>query len=241
MDLNRLFAKDKKLKKDEVNLYLHLIAHEIKSPLVSIQGYTSLLQEKYLENLPPDGRDYLMRIASNLKRAENLLSDITQLAQVAIVESNFKKVAVNDLIATALEPHWFRIKKLNLQVNIAENMPELYCDPSAMSIVFSNLIGNAVKYSREKKAGTIDIGYIGDEIFHKFYIKDEGVGFKASDRNKVFLMFSRLRNKKNVSGSGLGLSIVKQIIEGHGGEIWVESRKNRGSKFFFTLPKNSPA
>lgn len=241
MDLNRIFVKDKSLKKDDVNLYLHLIAHEIRSPLVSIQGYTSLLQEKYLENLPPDGRDYLLRIAANLKRAETLLTDITQLAQVAIVESNFQKIAVKALIETALEPHWFRIKKLKLQIDIAEDMPELYCDASAMNIVFSNLIGNAVKYSRDKGTGQIDIGYVGDEIFHKFFIKDDGVGFKASDRNKVFVLFSRLRNKKNVSGSGLGLSIVKQIIEGHGGEIWVESRKNRGSKFFFTLPKNSPA
>ena len=241
MDLNRIFVKDKSLKKDDVNIYLHLIAHEIRSPLVSIQGYTSLLREKYLENLPPDGRDYLLRIASNLERAETLLSDITQLARVAIVESNFKKVAVRDLIDTALEPHWFRIKKLNLKIHVADDMPELYCDESAMNIVFSNLIGNAVKYSRDNVAGNIDIGYIGDEIFHKFFIKDEGVGFKASDRNKVFLLFNRLRNKKNVSGSGLGLSIVKQIIEGHGGEIWVESRKNRGSKFYFTLPKNSPA
>ncbi len=241
MDLNKIFIKDKQLKKDDVNLYLHLIAHEIRSPLVSIQGYTSLLQEKYLENLPPDGRDYLMRIASNLERAETLLTDITQLAKVAIVESNFQKIAVKKLVETALEPHWFRIKKLQLKINVAEEMPELYCDVRAMNIVFSNIIGNAVKYSRDKRVGKIDIGYIGDEIFHKFFIKDDGVGFKASDRNKVFLLFSRLRNKKNVSGSGLGLSIVKQIIEGHGGEIWVESRKNRGSKFFFTLPKNSPA
>ena len=238
MAKNSFIFKNKKTKTEDFNLYLHLVAHEIRNPLVSIQGYTALLQEKYIEHLPPDGKEYLLRIAANLKRAETLLADITQLAEVSINESSFEKISAGELIDNALESHLLNIKKKKLQLTIQSNLPELFCDRNMMVLVFSNLIGNAIKYASDTREGIIDIGYIGDEIFHKFFVKDTGVGFKAVDRNKVFHLFSRLRNKRNVSGTGLGLSIVKQIIEGHGGEIWVESRKNRGTTFFFTLPKN---
>ena len=93
-------------------------------------------------------------------------------------------------------------------------------------------------YSKNKIIARISIGCSDDELFYKFFIKDNGIGFRAQDRNRVFVLFNRLRNKRNVSGSGVGLAIVKKIIVGHGGEIWVESRMHRGSTFYFTLPKN---
>ncbi len=225
---------------EKLNLYLHIIAHEIRSPLVSIQGYAHLLQEQLAGNVPRECSDYLRRIDANLKRADALLSDISRLARVAIDEDNFRKVGAHELVNQAVETHQIHIAKSGLELTVEEDLPDLYCDAAAMVTVFSNLIGNAIKYSRQKKGGKIEIGYLRDEIFHKFYIKDDGVGFQAKDSSKVFLLFRRLRNKKDVSGTGLGLCIVKQIIEGHGGEIWVESRKNRGATFFFTLPKNSP-
>ena len=104
-------------------------------------------------------------------------------------------------------------------------------------LVFSNLIGNAIKYSHEKRGGQIEIGYSDEEIFHKFFVRDNGIGFKAADGKKVFGPFSRLLDKSNVSGTGLGLSIVKQAVESHGGEVWVDSKKYKGATFYFTLPK----
>lgn len=219
---------------------LHTIAHEIRNPLVSIQGFASLLQEKYSRYLPREGKQYLERITANTKRVETLISDITKLAKVSIDESSFDKVSANEIIDAALDSHFIQLNQRNIELSITRNLPELYCDSNAMILVFSNLIGNAIKYSRDKLGSQIQIGYLNDEIFHKFFIRDNGVGFRACDRNKVFRLFGRLPNKGNVSGSGLGLSIVKQVIEGHGGEVWVESGKNRGSTFFFTLPKNFP-
>jgi signal transduction histidine kinase len=115
----------------------------------------------------------------------------------------------------------------------------LCCDKDAMILVFINLISNAIKYSRIRTSSRIAIGCFDDEFFYKFYIKDNGIGFRAKDRGRVFLLFSRLRNKRNVSGTGVGLAIVKKIVIGHGGEIWVESRMNQGSTFYFTLPKHA--
>ncbi len=103
--------------------------------------------------------------------------------------------------------------------------------------VFTNLISNAFKYSHANKENRIELGYIDGELFHKFYVKDNGVGMRLKDRDKVFQPFCRLEEKKNVSGSGLGLTIVKRIIEGHGGEIWLDPRLNQGITVYFTLPK----
>jgi len=222
------------------NEELHIIAHEIRNPLVSVRGYASLLQERYGQELPAEGREYLARIETNLKRVDVLLTDITRLAKISIDEENFTLARTTELVEAALESHVIALHQNNLELIVDPDLPELYCDANSMVVAFSNLIGNAIKYSREKKKGKIQIGYLDDEIFHKFFVKDEGVGFRASDRNKVFMLFSRLMNKRNVGGTGLGLTIVKQIIEGHGGEIWVESRQNHGATFYFTLPKNTP-
>ena len=224
---------------EDLSVYLHTIAHELRNPLVSIQGFATLLREKYGESLPEEGQLFLERIVSNVQQAQSLLTDITQLAKVSFNESSFQTINAKALIHTALDSHWLQISQNKINVQIEQNLPVLFCDVKAMTMVFSNLIGNAIKYSRNRKDVNIKIGYLADEIFHKFYIRDNGVGFRAKDRNKVFLLFNRLRNKKNVGGTGLGLTIVKQIIEAHGGEIWVESRVNQGSTFYFTLPKNS--
>ncbi len=224
----------------EMNVYLNVIAHEIRNPLVSVQGYATLLQEKYGRTLPKEGLDYLDRIGSNLKRLDVLLADITRFARITIDEARFTKVPMADIVEAAVETHLFQLHQKKISLQIQSGLPELACDANCMVLVFSNLLGNAIKYSRESRHGLIEVGYLSDEIFHKFYVRDNGVGFRARDRKKVFQIFSRLRDKKDVGGSGLGLSIVKQIVEGHGGEVWVESRKNRGATFFFTLPQNSP-
>lgn len=164
------------------------------------------------------------------------MADLAEFAQVIIDEADFKMVSVAEIIEVAKEPFLFGLKEKRLRLIVHDNLPDIYCDANAMTQVFTNLLSNAIKYSR-KDSDKIEIGYFRDEIFHKFFVKDYGIGIKVNDRNKVFHLFSRLGNKKGVSGTGLGLAIVKRIIEGHGGEIWVDSKINKGSTFYFTLPK----
>lgn len=222
---------------DRLNQYLHTIAHELRTPFVSIQGFASLLSEKYNDCLPNEARTYLNRIFTNLNRVDSLLTDITKLAKISIDENRFERVATQEIIDKALDSHVIELHHKKIEMRVQPHLPELYCDASAMVLVFSNLIGNAIKYSHEKRGGEIEIGYSDKEIFHKFFVWDNGVGFKAADRNKVFGLFNRLRNKRNVTGTGLGLSIVKQVVESHGGEVWVNSKKYKGAIFYFTLPK----
>lgn len=224
-------------KSQELTLHLRAISHEFKNPLTTIEGFASLLDEEYGNLLPQGAKHYLDRIFFNLKRAQNLLEDLSELAGITIEEENFEHVSSHELVEAAVEPFLFIIKKQAITLSIQDDLPHIYCDVKAMIQVFTNLISNAIKYSRPGKPNRIEIGYEGDEIFHKFYVKDQGIGIAEKDRNKVFVLFSRLRRKREVAGSGIGLAIVKRIIEGHGGEIWVDSRLNKGSTFFFTLPK----
>ena len=222
---------------DRLNQYLHTIAHELRTPFVSIQGFASLLSEKYNDSLPDEAQTYLERIFTNLNRVDNLLTDITKLARISIDENRFERVSMQTIIDKALDSHVIELHHRKIAMQIQPGLPELHCDASAMVLVFSNLIGNAIKYSHEKRGGEIEIGYSDKEIFHKFFVRDNGIGFKPTDRNKVFVLFNRLRNKSNVNGTGLGLSIVKQVVESHGGEVWVDSKKYKGATFYFTLPK----
>lgn len=233
-----LYEKGLQGQDDKLHQYLHTIAHELRTPFASIQGFVSLLEEKYMNILPEEGQTYLNRILANLSRVDSLLTDITKLAKISIDESRFERVSVQAIIDQALNSHLIQLHKSKIQLQLQPDLPELYCDVEAMVLVFSNLIGNAIKYSRNHTGGKIDIGCSDDEFFHKIFVRDNGIGFKFGDRNKVFRRFSRLPNKRNVSGWGLGLSIVKQIIEAHGGEVWVYSRRYRGSTFYFTMPKN---
>ncbi|MFQ5771244.1 MAG: ATP-binding protein [bacterium] len=240
MNRNKLALTNTTNHNEQFNIYLHTIVHELRSPLVSIQGFITLLAEDFSNNLPTEGTRYLERIFSNLSRVENLLTDITKLAKVSINEKDFVKISAREIIVAALESFEMSLNHKGIDIIIQPGFPEVFCDSKAMIQVYTNLISNAIKYARENKGGKIEIGYSTEELFHKFYVKDNGVGIRVKDRNKVFGLFSRLQNKKDVNGSGLGLSIVKQIIEGHGGEVWVVSRINQGTTIYFTLPKSSP-
>lgn len=224
-------------KDDRLNQYLHTIAHELRTPFVSIQGFASLLYEEYNDSLPEGARTYLDRIIKNLNRVDSLLTDITKLAKISIDKNRFERVPALTIIDKALDSHVIELHHKKIHMRVQPHLPKLNCDASAMVLVFSNLIGNAIKYSHEKRGGEIEIGYSDEEIFHKFFVRDNGIGFKAADHSKVFVLFNRLRNKNNVTGTGLGLSIVKQVIESHGGEVWVDSKKYKGATFYFTLPK----
>jgi len=223
---------------EELNAHLHTIAHELRHPIIAIQGFTSLLSEKYSQTLPEEGQEFLERITHNIKRAESLLGDISKLANATVKEEAFEEISSEELVETAVESLHIQIRERDVQVEIQDALPVIFCDKESLILALINLIGNAIKYSRNKTVTRISIGCSDDELFYKFFIKDNGIGFRAKDRKRVFVLFNRLRNKRNVSGSGVGLAIVKKIIVGHGGEIWVESRMNRGSTFYFTLPKN---
>lgn len=234
-----LRKKEKKLqqKDEELQNHLYTVSHELKTPVVSIQGFISLILAFHKDSINDEISDYFERINRNLIQMEELINDLLEFSGIEIAEDKFESVSFNVIIDNALSELQYQIDKAPIRIEIIDNLPSVYCQTSQIVRVFTNLISNAIKYSCKDKTPEIKIGYSADEIFHKFYVKDNGVGIPSGQRNKLFRMFSRLGNKKGVGGTGLGLAIAKRVIEAHGGEIWVESRRNKGATFFFTLPK----
>ena len=224
-------------KNEELQRYLYTVAHELKTPIISMRGYAMLLQDFYLENLNGELRNYLERIVTNLDQMEDLIKNLLDYTRIEVNADECEQVGIAELLQEALEELDFVIRQRNYEISIDPKLPTVFCNRNLMLRVFSNLLSNSMKYSKDTEQPRIEVGYISDEIFHKFFVKDNGVGIAHADKDKIFQIFGRLNNKKEAKGCGLGLVITKRIIEKHGGEIWVESVKGKGSTFYFTLPR----
>jgi len=237
----KLKTKDALLheKNAELQQYLYTVSHELKTPIISMRGYSLLLQDFHLDVMNPEIKEYLERIVSNLDQMDQLIDNLLDYTRIDVNIDECEQVDMAELLKEALNELDFLIRKNNYDFSINKELPAVFCKRNLMLRVFTNLLSNAIKYSKDIEQPKIEIGYISDEIFHKFYVKDNGIGIAHSDQDKIFQIFGRLNNKKEARGNGLGLVITKKIIEKHGGEIWVESVKGKGSTFFFTLPRDA--
>ncbi|MCA9731631.1 MAG: HAMP domain-containing histidine kinase [Deferribacteres bacterium] len=223
-------------KDDELETYLHILSHEIKTPIVTIQGYASLLQDSFGELLPEDGERFIQGILNNVGRLEVLVKDLLTLSGIRINPEEFTLVDLNELVEDILIDLYGAYQFAPETIKITENMPVVIGHRDSLRHVYTNLIVNSIKYCNDKVPLKIEVGCSFDEFFPKFFVKDNGVGVPSSARKKIFDMFGRAGNKKNVSGTGIGLVIVQKIVEAHGGEIWLESKRGKGTTFYFTLP-----
>ena len=226
-------------KNAEIQQYLYTVSHELKTPISSMRGYSMLLQDFHFDNMNPEIGSYLQRIATNLDQMDQLIDNLLDYTRIDVNVDECEEVEAAELLNEALDELNFVLQKNNYEINVNSNLPTIFCKRSLLLRVFTNLLSNAIKYSKNNELPKIEIGYGPDEIFHKFYIKDNGIGIAHNEKYKIFQIFGRLNNKKDAKGNGLGLIITKRIIEKHGGEIWVESSRGKGSTFFFTLPKKT--
>lgn len=234
----QLEEKEKQLsqKDEELQSYLHLLSHEIKTPIITMQGYISLITDMHSDVLPEEAKSYLQGITNNIERLDRLVKDLLTLSGISLNNSDFTSVDLNelvdDIIIDLYSIHQFDKETFKVQ----KNMPKVIGNRDFLRHVYTNLLVNSIKYRNEKIPLKIEIGCSFDEIFPKFFVRDNGVGIPASARKRIFEKFARAGNKKNVSGTGIGLVIVQKAIELHGGEIWLDSKKGKGTTFNFILP-----
>jgi light-regulated signal transduction histidine kinase (bacteriophytochrome) len=196
------------------------------------------LLKKYKGILDEKAQSYLNQIMECSIRAKSLVEDLRELSKSGELSLEFEEVSSKEIVENVKTVFHEMIDNHRLQIEVVGELPVIVCDKKAIYRVFENLTGNAVKYMGEKDDARIEIGYEDKGDFHKFYLKDNGVGIDPKDQAKIFRKFHRLKEAKEKKGTGLGLAIVKRIIESHRGRIWVESEKGEGATFFFTLAKN---
>ncbi len=228
---------DNKHKTNELeNLFL-LISHSLKSPIVSIQGFTNVLIENHASYSDEEIKYYLERILKNNSRLEKMVHDLLEFSKSAKRINTRKKVSLNDIVMNVCIDYHIRIKSKSIKINIPRQLPEVLCDNESMGTVFCNLIDNAIKYLDSRENPEIEIGYEDKNRFYVFWIKDNGIGVAEDYQENVFNLFQRAEAPNHIEGTGVGLAIVKRIVENHGGLTRMSSKVGEGTTIYFTLPK----
>lgn len=211
--------------------YAHMVSHDLKSPLRSIDSLTAWLKEDYKEAFDANGLKTLNLIRNNVEKMDKLINGILEYSTIGKNKVEFYDVDLNNLIDTILDSI-----QIPSHINITKtNLPIIKGDKHRLQQLFQNLIGNAIKYN-DKAKGIISIDVKDKENYWAFFIKDNGKGIEETYFNKIFKTFETL--EKNPDSTGIGLSIVKKIVDLYGGKIWLESQIKIGSTFYFTLNKN---
>jgi PAS domain S-box-containing protein len=221
----------------ELDDFTYVVSHDLKEPLISIEGYSRILQLDYRETIQGEGKEYLDSIVGATTRMKGLIDDLLMLSRVSRPGEALKSVSIEQIIEDIQTDMEFKLKQKGVTFVIPPNLPTIQGNETQLKAVFRNLIGNAVKFNN-KPNPVVEIGFQNAENnSYLFSVKDNGIGIPKEFYEKVFVIFQRLHRREEYEGSGAGLAIVKKIIEMHKGKIWVESEEGQGTTFFFTIPK----
>ena len=226
-----LLLKNLEIQNQELNDYAHMVSHDLKSPLQSIEALASWIQQDYDNVLDFQGKQNLQYIRDNVEKMDILVKGILQYSTIGKIKKDVYNVNLDLLVKDI-----FKNLKTNNNVTLItpKKLPTVIGDSYRLEQLFFHLIKNAIKFN-DKKEIIIEIGFEEENSFWKFYIKDNGKGIDKKYFNKIFEAFQKLED--DYKSSGIGLSIVKKIIEVFKGEIYLESELNIGSTFYFSLKK----
>ena len=218
----------------ELEMFSSTISHDLKTPLAVIKGYAQLLERN--KSLNEDGKGFAARISVGISRMTTLIAEVLDYSKVGRSETQFQLINMKDLLGAIRNETVLAFRHPDLILNI-NNTPDLYGDRTMLYQVFANLINNAVKYSRLSNPPTVTIEGLEDEFEILYKIKDNGIGIDFHDHSKVFELFKRVNVSSDYEGTGVGLAIVKRILEKHNASIWIESPDDGGTIFWMKFRK----
>lgn len=223
-----------KRQKEELDQFAHIVSHDLKAPLRGIDNVVTWIEEDHSFDIPPKVKEYLSIIKGRISRAENLLNGILSYARAGREEQGKEIVDVDEML---LEIHEYISDRGGIKFHIQPGMPKLYTERIPLEQVFTNLIVNAFKY-HEKETGIIKVYHQVEEDSYTFYVEDDGPGISEVYHERIFIIFQTLQERDIVESVGVGLAIVKKILDDRSLSIRVSSEPGKGSVFSFTWPKN---
>lgn len=233
--INQHLEEDVKLRTQELESFVYTVSHDLKSPVVSMQGMASLFVETYGAQLEEKGRHYIERIIANTNYMEELILGLLTLSRVGRRPAGLKEAEIRIILQEIIESNKEQFAEKKVEVIVEPSLPPFIFDHLQLTQVFQNLISNAVKYMGSQVHPRIEIGGSAFKEKVEFYVRDNGIGIDPAYHEKIFGIFQRLKDVE-ADGTGVGLSIVKKIVDLAGGKIWIESKKGEGATFFFQLP-----
>ncbi len=216
----------------ELELFSQGLSHDLKAPLRGVDGYAHILKEDHFSSLNKEGRMAVDTILSSVQEMQDLIDNILSFAGVSNEDISKQVVSTDTMVSDILKSFNIKSNFSNTSVSFDESLPKMLGDRRMLGQVWSNLIANALKYSERSSSPAIEIGYNLQENITVYHIKDNGIGFDPKYKEEIFNLFSR-HSGDNYQGTGIGLAIVKKIIEKHNGTIWAESEPGKGSTFYF--------
>ena len=224
-------------KNAELERFTYTVSHDLKSPIVTIRGFLGYLEEDALKGDRVNLKKDIQRITDATEKMRNLLDDLLELSRIGRMMNAPETFSFTDLLRDVLDIIYGQVHESKITVQVQSNLPNIYGDRQRLAEVLQNLLENAIKYMGDQAAPRIEIGQKGEDTERGmpiFFVRDNGIGIDPEYHERIFGLFNKLDAKSE--GTGIGLALVKRIIEVHGGQVWVESATGEGSTFFFSLP-----
>ncbi len=219
----------------ELEAFNYSVSHDLRTPLISIGGFSRVLLKRYTDSLDEDGHRFLSVIRDNTEKMENLINNLLALSRLGFKQLKISEIDMSGLVTSVYEGllTGFQGRAVNLKML---PMPPARGDAFFISQVLVNLLSNALKFTRYTEGAMIEAGGWEEQDENVYYIRDNGAGFDMNKVDRIFNAFQRLHGDE-YEGSGVGLSIVQRIVNRHGGRAWCEAEPDRGATFYFTLPR----
>ncbi len=219
---------------EDLKQFAYAASHDLRQPLRTIGNFSALLERRFKEHIDQDAADYFQFIQRAVRDMSSLLTNLLQYTQLENKSESFEELDMNDILGTVFNNLSQLIQEKNANV-MTEYLPQVRANREHMIQLFQNLINNALKFN-DKTHPEVLISFCQTEDKLRFSISDNGIGIEQEYSEQIFGLFQRVGDKEEFEGSGMGLAITRRIVKQYQGEIWVESRPNLGSTFFFTLP-----
>jgi signal transduction histidine kinase len=218
----------------EIEAFAYTVSHDLRTPLRAIDGFVGALVEDYRADLPAGAREFLDDVAANAQRMATLIEDLLAFSRLNRVLPKRQQVDPGKIASQVMEQ--LKPALAGRQVDVAiDELPACSADPALLAQVYTNLLTNAVKFSRSRDRTEIHVGFRSDAAGTAYFVKDNGVGFDPAYTDKLFGVFQRLHGPGEYEGTGVGLAIVQRIVQRHGGTAWAEGLLDQGATFFFRL------
>jgi len=220
----------------ELEAFSYSVSHDLRAPLRHIRGFADFLVKEAGPQLSSDAARYLGHIEDSARQMDDLIENLLSFSRMSRAEMHLTKVNLGDVVQEARKSFDEELARRDVEWVIG-TLPTVRADPALMRTVFTNLLGNALKYSRDSKPAKVEVTSQSFDSEHIVCVRDNGVGFDMQYAHKLFGVFQRLHDCSEFDGTGIGLANVKRVILRHGGRVWGEGNEGHGAAFYFTLPR----